>query len=91
MATRGKKRKGSQGRGGRRPQRRKVPPDATGQELAWLQKVKQERAPLVVHLLDGLRVDGVIEFFDRDMVKVTRPDGPHLFVRKADIRYVEEA
>ena len=80
-------------RGGYRdgPTRRKVPPDATGAEAAYLQQVKDERTPLVVHLVNGQRVDGVIEYFDREMIKVTRPAGPHVFVRKSDIRYLEEA
>ena len=87
----GKKRRPPGGRSGPRAPRRKLPPDATGEELAWLQRVKEARTPLVVHLLDGRRVDGVIEYFDQDMIKVTRPEGPHFFVRKAEIRYVEES
>jgi hypothetical protein len=43
-----------------------------------------------VRLVDGREVEGVIEYFDRDMVKVTRPEGPHVFVRKSDIRYMYE-
>jgi len=51
---------------------------------------REARAKVVVHLADGQRVEGVVEYFDRDMVKITRPEGPHFFVRKTDIRYVEE-
>ena len=91
MAGKGdRKRRGAKGRRGG-PPRRKVPPDATGAEAAYLQQVKEERTPLIVHLVDGRNVEGVIEYFDHDMVKVTRPAGPHFFVRKDDIRYVEEA
>lgn len=90
MAVKRKKGRPPGGRGGPRAPRRKLPPDGTGEELAYLQKVKEARTPLVVHLLDGRLVEGVIEYFDRDMVKITRPEGPHFFVRKSDIRYFEE-
>jgi sRNA-binding regulator protein Hfq len=89
----GAKKKGSKsGHGGGRgaPGRRKAPPPATGREAAFFQQVKEARARVVVHLADGQRVEGVVEYFDRDMVKITRPEGPHFFVRKSDIRYVEE-
>jgi hypothetical protein len=43
-----------------------------------------------VQLVDGRRVQGVVEYFDRDMVKITRPSGPHVFIRKEDIRYLHE-
>ena len=90
----GVRRKGGRsGPGGGRsaPGRRKVPPPATGREADYFQQVKDARAPVVVELADGQRVEGVVEYFDRDMVKITRPEGPHVFVRKSDIRYVEEA
>jgi len=67
-----------------------VPPPATGREADFLNRVKEARTPMVVHLINGQRVEGVIEYFDRDMIKVTRPEGPHVFVRKSDIRYLHE-
>jgi sRNA-binding regulator protein Hfq len=90
MAGKGGKRNRPGGRRGG-PPRRKVPPDATGEETTYFQQVKDRRTPLIVHLVTGQKVEGVIEYFDRDMIKVTRPAGPHFFVRKDDIRYVEEA
>ena len=88
-----KRRGGKFGHGGSRsvPGRRKAPPPATGHEAEYLQQVKDARAKVVVRLADGQSVEGVVEYFDRDMVKITRPEGPHVFVRKSDIRYLEEA
>ena len=40
------------------------------------------------HLLSGETVHGVIEYYDREMIKVTRPEGPNLFIRKQEIRYI---
>ena len=59
-------------------------------EQKYLAQVKEKRSPVVAMLTDGRRVSGVIEYFDRDMVKITRPSGPHFFIRKADIRYIHE-
>jgi sRNA-binding regulator protein Hfq len=70
--------------------RRKAPPPATGREAEFLKAVKEARAHMIVQLVNGQRVEGVIEYFDRDMIKVTRPEGPHVFVRKEDIRYLFE-
>jgi host factor-I protein len=43
---------------------------------------------MVVQLLDGQVVRGWIEYYDRDMIKINRTDGPNLFIRKAHIRYL---
>ena len=39
-------------------------------ELAYLQKRIQEQTPMVVMLEDGQRLEGVIEWFDRDAIKL---------------------
>ena len=72
------------------PHRRAVPPPATGLEARYLKSVNEARTPMLVQLVDGQQVEGVIEYFDRDMIKVRRPEGPHVFVRKSDIRYMSE-
>jgi len=64
------------------------PPEATGAEANYLAKNKEARTPMVVQLLDGEIVRGVIEYYDRDMVKINRSEGPNLFIRKALIRYM---
>ncbi len=71
-----------------RPGRRPPPPDSTGAEGSYLQKNKDARTMMVLHLLDGEQVRGWIEYYDRDMVKINRMDGPNLFVRKTQIRYM---
>ncbi len=70
------------------PDRRMPPPDSTGAEATYLETNKDSRTPMVVHLVDGEVVRGVIEYYDRDMIKIHRTDGPNLFVRKATIRYM---
>jgi len=72
------------GSGGRRP----VPPESTGAEVNYLFKNKEARTPMVVRLTDGEEVRGVIEYYDRDMIKINREPGPNVFIRKAHIRYM---
>jgi small nuclear ribonucleoprotein (snRNP)-like protein len=43
---------------------------------------------MVVRLMDGEEVRGVIEYYDRDMIKINRSEGPNVFIRKAHIRYM---
>lgn len=64
------------------------PPEATGAEAGYLAKNKEARTPMVVHLMDGEVVRGIIEYYDRDMVKINRTEGPNLFIRKRNIRYM---
>ncbi len=90
MAAKRRNRGGGRGRGRTYQRRRTPPPAGTGMEHKYLSELKEARSPVVVLLTDGRRVDGVIEYLDRDMVKITRPSGPHFFVRKDDIRYLYE-
>ena len=83
------------GRGGDgRPQqdRKLPPPDATGAEATYLEAKKEARAPMVVHLVDGEILRGVIEYYDRDMIKVNRLDGkgPNVVLRKRHVRSIRE-
>ena len=64
------------------------PPEITGAEAAYLYRNKEARSPMVVRLADGEEVRGVIEYYDRDMVKINRTEGPNLFIRKSQIRYM---
>lgn len=72
------------------PPRRAPPPDHTGAEARWLLEHKEKRTPMVVTLNDGEVVRGWIEYYDRDMIKINRNEGPNLFIRKIHIRYMGE-
>ena len=73
-----------------RDDRQGPPPEFTGAEAAYLFRNKEARAPMVVRLSDGEEVRGIIEYYDRDMVKINRDDGPNVFIRKAHIRYMHK-
>ncbi len=75
-----------------RQQRRMPPPDATGQEADYLARLREAHKTVAVQLLDGTVFRGVIEYYDRDMIKVNRLDGggPNVFVRKRHVRVIWE-
>ena len=74
------------------PQTRTPPPDATGEEAAYLAWLREKRTPVAVEMLDGTVFHGIIEYYDRDMLKVNRLDGggPNVFVRKKHVRLMWE-
>jgi len=72
--------------GGRRP----PPPPATGEEATFFEVRLTSGNPVTVHLLDGHTIVGRITYHDRDLIKIERADGPHLMVRKSDIRYIAD-
>jgi sRNA-binding regulator protein Hfq len=81
---------GSRGkdRGGPPRARRTPPPETTGIETEYLSVKREKEIPMVVELLDGKEVRGVIQYFDRDMIKIEGDHGPGLFIRKRDIRHM---
>jgi small nuclear ribonucleoprotein (snRNP)-like protein len=64
------------------------PPESTGSEAKFLHQQKEARTPMVVRLLGGEEIRGVIEYYDRDMIKINRSSGPNVFIRKDNIRYM---
>lgn len=41
-----------------------------------------------MQLLDGQVLVGRITYHDRDLIKLERADGPHVMLRKSDIRTI---
>jgi sRNA-binding regulator protein Hfq len=68
------------------------PPDATGQEADYLAHLREQRTPVAVEMLDGTVFRGVIEYYDRDVIKVnvSQGGGPNVFVRKKHVRSLTE-
>ena len=70
--------------------RRTPPPERTGLESVFLESRKRSGLPLVFSLTSGQTIHGVVEDFDRDLIRIRLPDGPGLMLRKTDIRYLYE-
>ena len=76
---------GSARRGGKTP-----PPDETFEEAAYLKQLGEKQKPVSIKLADGEVVRGWIEYYDRNMVRLTREGSPNLFIFKHDIMYIAE-
>ncbi len=74
--------------GGRVQRKKPAPPDQTSAENFYYLKQMQGRTPMVVVLDEGEKIHGVIEWYDRDCIKVHRPNDPNLLIMKSCIRYM---
>ena len=73
------------GDGGKKP----TPPEQTNAENFYYQKQMQSRTPMVIVLRDGEEVRGIIEWYDRNCLKVNRENGePNLMIYKPAIKYM---
>jgi len=73
------------------PRRKQVPPDQTNAEAFYYLKQMNARTPMVVVLKDGEELRGVIEWYDRNCIKVNRASAPNLMVMKDCIKYMYKA
>ncbi len=65
-----------------------VPQEQTNAENYYYVKQMQSRTPMVVVLSDGEAVRGVVEWYDRNCIKVNRDDAPNLMIYKSHIKYI---
>ena len=77
--------------GSKPPRRKQVPPDQTNAEAFYYLKQMNARTPMVVILKDGEELRGVIEWYDRNCIKVNRVGSPNLMVMKDCIKYMYKA
>jgi host factor-I protein len=76
---------GSVRRSGKTP-----PPDDTFEEAAYLKLLGEKQKTVSIKLNDGEVVRGWIEYYDKNMVRLTREGAPNLFIFKHDIMYIAE-
>jgi host factor-I protein len=67
-----------------------TPPEETSQEAAYLKSLGEKQKPVTIKLADGEVVHGWIEYYDKNMLRLTREDGPNLFIFKHEIMYIAE-
>jgi len=71
--------------------KRVTPPDQTHAENFYYQKQMQGKTPVVVMMKDGEQVQGTIEWYDKNCIKLTRSNGVNLLIYKPSIRYIYKA
>ena len=70
--------------GGRKP----TPPEQTNAENFYYQKQMQSKTPMVIVLRDGEEIHGMIEWYDKSCLKVTRNGQSSLLIYKPAIKYM---
>jgi host factor-I protein len=73
------------GKRGRTP-----PPEDTFEEANFLKSLGEKQRPVSLKLMDGQTVRGWIEYYDKNMVRLTREGAPNLFIFKHEIMYIAE-
>ncbi|HXZ42055.1 MAG TPA: Sm ribonucleo-like protein [Terriglobales bacterium] len=66
------------------------PPEETSEEAAYLKSLGDKQKPVSIKLADGEVVQGWIEYYDKNMLRLTRQDKPNLFIYKQEIMYIAE-
>jgi host factor-I protein len=71
--------------------KKSTPPDQTNAEQFYYSKQMQGKTQMVVVLTDGEQLEGVIEWYDRDCLKLNRNGAPNLLLFKHCIKYMYKA
>jgi host factor-I protein len=66
------------------------PPEGTGQEALYLKQLGDRQTVVTVKLSGGEVVRGWVEYYDANMIRLTREGQPNLFIYKHDIAYIAE-
>jgi host factor-I protein len=73
---------------GAQPHKKPAPPEQTHAENFYWVKQMQARTPVAVVLNDGEVLRGIVEWYDRDCIKLTRFGSPNLLIYKQVIKYL---
>jgi host factor-I protein len=71
--------------------KKSTPPDQTNAEQFYYSKQMQGKTQMVVVLTDGEQLEGVIEWYDRECLKLNRNGAPNLLLFKHCIKYMYKA
>ena len=70
------------------PRKKSAPSEQTHAENFYYVKQMEARTPVAVVLNDGQILRGIVEWYDRDCIKLTRSGSPNLLVYKRCIKYL---
>ena len=71
--------------------KKSTPPEQTNAEQFYYSKQMQGKTHMIVVMTDGEHLEGVIEWYDRDCLKLNREGAPNLLLYKHCIKYVHKA
>ena len=72
--------------------RRRAAAETTYRETEYIDWLSKNRIPVVIRLLDNEEARGWIEYYDRDIIRLTRsaPGESNLFIFKERVKYLYE-
>jgi sRNA-binding regulator protein Hfq len=65
-------------------------PEQTFEEVKYLRHLIDNEVPVLIRLSSNEEIEGTIEFYDANFIRVTRHNQPNLFLFKHDIKYLYE-
>ena len=68
-----------------------TPPEQTNAEQFYYSKQMQGKTHMIVVLTDGEQLEGMIEWYDRECLKLNRVGAPNLLLYKHCIKYMYKA
>ena len=68
--------------------RKPVPPEQTNAESFYYLKQMTNKTKMVIVLKDGEQIRGVIEWYDKNALKVHRPADPNILLPRDNIKYM---
>lgn len=72
--------------------RKKMPPPVeTNAETFYYKKQIDAHTKMVIVLSDGEEIEGTIEWYDLDALKINRADAPNILLPKHSIKYMFKA
>jgi sRNA-binding regulator protein Hfq len=71
--------------------KRTPPPTETSAEIFYYKKQIDAHTAMVITLQGGEEIEGTIEWYDRNAIKVNRKGAPNLLILKHNIKYMYKA
>lgn len=71
--------------------KKQPPPVETNAETYYYKKQIDARTMMTIVLQDGERIEGTIEWYDLDALKINRQDAPNLLLPKHNVKYMFKA
>ena len=71
--------------------RKRIPPAETNAEIFYYKKQMDAHTLMIIVLQDGEEIEGTIEWYDRNALKVNRHEGPNIMLLKHNIKYMYKA
>jgi host factor-I protein len=73
-----------------RRDRRQSAPETTFREAEYIDRLSKSKTTVIVKLIDGEEIRGWIEYYDKDIIRITREKDPNLFIYKNRVKYLYE-